>query len=117
MRIENSIDIHLFLENNSINIEKVHCEEGMIISQHYIKKCENIAAMGFKPSTLCVRTDSRGKETTALAKSSSSGRCLRTYLYLNREKQIKSKLEKPLQTQSTHHTISLLTVMCTQVYI
>lgn len=28
----------------------------MIISQHYIKKCKNIGAVGFKPSTFYVQT-------------------------------------------------------------
>lgn len=82
------------------------------------KNCENIGAVGFKPSTLCANTYSRSKETTALAKTSSSGRCLGTHPYLtNREIQIKSKMEDPFQIQSSQHIISLLTVMCTEVYI
>lgn len=83
----------------------------MIISQHCTKKVWKYRCSGIQTfHGLCANTDSRGKETTALAKSSSSGRCLGTHSYLtNREIQIKSYVEKPSKFNQHiifHYTLS-----------
>jgi len=60
----------------------------MIISQHYIKVCENIGPVGFKPSVFCIQTQIPQARKPQHWKSHHSDSCLGTHWCLTNTEKI-----------------------------